>query len=254
MCLFRKILYTLALLGYTDCIMDPEELRNRLRHAQKSHNFGFESRNEHQEEHKNQKTQHNNVHEHTERHKKTNPQVIFSWEAPMRAYKKRSAGVLRFYAAVAVLLSIIAIFFREYVLIIPIWSVLFLIYVLTITPPPSIRNVFSKFGIETAGALYKWENLAQFYFIKKFDYNILVITIDSEEAPPLYLVLPDGNTKRKVFEILTDKLLYVEHPDMTMTDKFATWLTTLMPEEENPAPSEAPEERSPSRQTYEPTV
>lgn len=244
------MLYTLLLFGYTDCIMDPEELRNRLRHAQKSHDYDSEKEHHNQDQ---QQPVRDNKHDHTENHRKLNPQVIFSWEAPMRAYKKRSAGVLRFYAAVAVLLSIIAIFFREFVLIIPIWSVVFLIYVLTITPPPSIRNVFSKFGIETAGSLYNWKDLSQFYFIKKFDYNILVITIQNNQIPPLYLVLPNTKTKNRVFEILTEKLLYIEHPDMTLTDRFATWLTTLMPEEENQALSEAPEGKSPEPQTYEPT-
>src|SRR3989338_7186383 len=39
-----------------------------------------------------------------------NPQVVYSWKAPLRAYKKRSKYILRFYIAVALLLSIIIIF------------------------------------------------------------------------------------------------------------------------------------------------
>src|SRR3990167_6232298 len=80
-----------------------------------------------------------------------NPQVLFSWKAPLRAYKKRSKNVLKFYLAVALLLTAIIFFLGDRILIIPIWSILFLFYVLTITPPPIVDNKITKFGIETAG-------------------------------------------------------------------------------------------------------
>src|SRR3989338_2648125 len=80
-----------------------------------------------------------------------NPQVLYSWKAPLRAYKKRGKKVLRFYLAVALLLTAIIFFLGDQILIIPIWAVLFLFYVLTITPPPEVENRITKFGIETAG-------------------------------------------------------------------------------------------------------
>jgi len=36
-----------------------------------------------------------------------NPQVVYQWRAPLRPYKRRSALILRFYLAVAFLLSAI---------------------------------------------------------------------------------------------------------------------------------------------------
>jgi hypothetical protein len=166
-----------------------------------------------------------------------NPQELYSWEAPLRAYKRKPAGVLRFYIAVAVLLSIITYFFREYILIIPIWATVFLVYVLTITPPPKVRNAVMKFGIFAVNNTYPWETLSHFYFIKKFDYNILVVLRKAPGMHPLYLVMPDKKTKAALLELLSDYLIYQEEPKKTLTDKLAEWLTTLMPEEESRAES-----------------
>ena len=85
-----------------------------------------------------------------------NPQVVYSWRAPLRAYKKSSKNVLRFYIAVSLLLSLIIFFLGDRILIIPIWSILFLFYVLTITPPPKVENKITRFGIETAGITLRW--------------------------------------------------------------------------------------------------
>lgn len=168
--------------------------------------------------------------EHPEHVSPTNPQIIYSWAAPIRAYKKQTAGVLRFYAAVAVLLSLIVFFFREYILIVPIWTIMFLVYALTITPPENTNHAITKFGIHTARQIYPWESLSHFYFIKKFDYDIVVVFTHMTFTHPLYLVVPDTRTKNQVLQHLSHHLIYQESPNKTLTDKMAEWLTTLMPE------------------------
>jgi len=93
-----------------------------------------------------------------------NPQLVFSWKAPLRAYKKRSKIILRFYIAVALLLSAIIFFFGDKILLIPIFTLLFLFYVLTITPPPEVENKITTFGLEAAGINLRFEILSHFYF------------------------------------------------------------------------------------------
>lgn len=166
-----------------------------------------------------------------------NPQLLFSWTAPLRAYKKKSKGVLRFYIALALLLSLIAFFLGERILILPIAATMFLVYVLTITPPPQVHNKITKFGIETAGNTYRWEALSHFYFIKKFDYHQLVLV----SVPPynlhIYLVIKDPMHKEKVLKHLSEHLIYQEEPNMNMSDKVTNWMSKLMPDAET-APSE----------------
>lgn len=162
---------------------------------------------------------------------KSHPQEVYSWKAPLRAYKRTPAGVLRFYTAIAVLLSIIAFFFREFILIIPIWATMFLVYVLTITPPPIVRNTIMKFGIQTPNHTYSWESLSHFYFIKKFGYHILVVFSRAPYTHPLYLVVPDKKIKDDLTDLLSDYLIYLKEPRKTLSDKMAEWLTSLLPED-----------------------
>lgn len=160
----------------------------------------------------------------------TNPQLIYSWKAPLRAYKKRSAGVLRFYIAVSLLLSLIVFFFGERILIIPIWAIMFLFYVLTITPPPEIENRITFFGIETAGNTFRWDFLSHFYLTKKFDYHVVVVVSNPPFFYHIYLVVKDEQTLNQVVKILSQHLLFQEHPQKTLTDKMTEWLTKLMPD------------------------
>ncbi len=163
---------------------------------------------------------------------KQNPQTLYSWTAPLRAYKKKPAGVFKFYFAVAALLTIILFFLREYILAIPIWATMFLIYALTITPPHDVLNTITKFGIHTGSNAYQWVNLSHFYFIKKFDYHILVVFTKLSFGHPIYLVIPNDTIKQEVLHLLAEHLIYQEAPVKTFADTVAEVLTSLMPEEE----------------------
>ncbi len=161
-----------------------------------------------------------------------NPQVIFSWKAPLRPYKKRSALIIRFYLAVALLLSVIVFFFGDKILIIPIWSVLFLFYVFTITPPPEVENKISKFGIETAGLTLRWETLSHFYFSKRFGFYTLTVVGRPPFSYRVYLVVPNKEIKKQLIQILSENLIFQEKPIKTFTDKLSDWLLNLIPDEE----------------------
>src|SRR3989338_992249 len=175
-----------------------------------------------------------------------NPQTIYSWKAPLRAYKRKPAGVLRFYAAIAFLLSLIVFFFGDKILILPIWATVFLVYVLTITPPPIVENKITKFGIETIGNAYKWDQLSHYYFVRKFDYHVLVIVSIPPQYSHIYLVITKDDVKEKVLHLLAEHLVYLEKPQRTATDKMIEWLSQLMPDyEEEPVETnqrEAPPE------------
>ncbi|MBP9691335.1 hypothetical protein KBD81_04625, partial [Candidatus Woesebacteria bacterium] len=119
-----------------------------------------------------------------------NPQVLYSWKAPLRAYKKRSKYVLRFYLAIALLMSAIIFFLGDRILIIPIWAILFLFYVLTITPPPEVENRITKFGLETAGITLRWDVLSHFYFTERFGFSILTIVTQAPYYMHAYMVIP----------------------------------------------------------------
>ncbi len=162
----------------------------------------------------------------------SNPQLVYSWKAPLRAYKRRSNSILRFYVALALLLSLIVFFFGDLILIVPILTLLFLFYVLTITPPPEVENLITTFGIETAGITVRWEFLSHFYYTKKFHFDVLTIVSNAPYYYHLFLIVPDKKIMTQLNSILSKHLMYVEKPRRNFTDKAVEWLTNLMPEDE----------------------
>lgn len=161
-----------------------------------------------------------------------NLQLLYSWKAPLRAYKRRSGSILRFYIALSLLLSLIVFFFGDRVLLVPILTLLFLFYVLTITPPPEIDNMITVFGIETAGISLRWEFLSHYYYTKKFHFNILTLVSQAPYSYHVYLIVPDDQMKTSINAILSKHLMYVEKPQRSLTDKMVDWLSNLMPDDE----------------------
>ncbi len=162
-----------------------------------------------------------------------NPQVVYSWRAQLRAYKKRSKNVLRFYLAVALLLSLIIFFMGDRILVIPIWAVLFLFYVLTITPPPEVENKVTRFGIETAGITVRWESLSHFYFTERFGFTILTLVTHPPYNMHAFLVIPLPEIQQQVMKILVEHIVYVDRPQLTITDRLINWLSYFIPDEED---------------------
>jgi hypothetical protein len=161
-----------------------------------------------------------------------NPQVILLWKAPLRPYKKRSKMILRFYIALALLLSLIVFFFGDKILLLPIWAIIFLFYVLTITPPPEVENRITNFGIETDGVTMRWESLSHFYFTKKFGFYVLTVVSHAPYFHHTFMVVPNEELKKRIITILSEYLIYQEKPKKSFTDKLVDFFINLMPDEE----------------------
>lgn len=161
-----------------------------------------------------------------------NIQVIMSWKAPLRPYKKRSRLVLRFYLAVTLLLSLIVFFFGDRILLVPLWALLFLFYTLTITPPPEVENKITRFGVEVAGVTLRWESLSYFYFSKRFEHDMVTIVSQPPYYYHIYAVIPDSEIKKQLTFLLSEHLLFKEKPEKTITDTFIDWFSGLVPDDD----------------------
>lgn len=159
-------------------------------------------------------------------------QTLVSWEAPLRPFKSNKKYLLRFFLALALILSLIVLFISDIILIIPIWAVLFLFYVLAITPPPTVENKVTKFGLETAGVRLRWDALSHFYFMNRFGFEVLTVVTDPPYNLHVYMVLPDSTTKEKVAYILGEKITFMERPPKSITDRLIDLFSILVPEDE----------------------
>ncbi len=175
---------------------------------------------------------------------KKNPQVIYSWKAPLRPYIKRSRRVIRFYLALTLLISLIVFFFGDKILLLPLWTLLFIFYVFTVTPPTEVTHRINQFGVETTGATLRWEALDHFYFFKRFGYDVLVLVTHPPYPYYSYLVVPNNEAKNKVFPLLSEHIIYQEEPRNTFTDKIIDWFTKLIPNEDEMKEQASPPEAS----------
>ncbi len=162
----------------------------------------------------------------------TNPQVLYTWKGPLRAYIKRSKKIIRFYLALAVLLSLITVFFGNYMLLLVIWTLLFLFYVLTITPPPEVETRITQFGIETVGTTLRWDYLSHFYFGQRFGYEILTVVTHPPYFDHFFIVVPNAEVKTAVIKYLSEHVIFQEHPQKGVVDKMVDWCLKLVPTED----------------------
>ncbi len=163
-----------------------------------------------------------------------NPQLLLEWTAPIRPHKKPSHKIMRFYLALALLLSLFVAFFSDTILLIPIWALLFLFYTLTITPAQQIKHRITKFGIESADITARWELISHFYFTERFGSTILVVVSHPPFNHHLYFVVPNEGLKHKIIEILSEHIIYQENHHKTFIEKIIDWLAFLIPEEDSP--------------------
>ncbi|MFH1827183.1 MAG: hypothetical protein ABH812_01965 [bacterium] len=161
-----------------------------------------------------------------------NPQVLYIWTAPLRPYINRSKKIIRFYLALTLLLSLIIAFFGDVILLIPLWALMFIFYVFTVTPPSNVINKITHFGVETVGTNIRWEALDHFYFTKRFSYEILTLVTHPPYDYHTYLVIPNNEIKDNVIRQLSKHVVYQEEPIKTTIDKAIDWFSKLVPHEE----------------------
>ena len=186
-----------------------------------------------------------------------NPQTIFTWQAPLRPFIKRSSTVIRFYIALTVLVSVILIFFGDRIILIPVWSLLFIFYVFTVTPPQEVTNKITRFGVITSGNTIRWEDLSYFFFTKRFGYDVLVLVTHAPYLHHFYLVVPDEKVRMSIAESLSSHILFQEHPQKTLTDRLVEWFSHLIPTEEVVMQSVSEQKyptSSPSHQVVDPNA
>ena len=154
------------------------------------------------------------------------PEVYLGWTSPSRLFKKRNAEFYKTIGAIVFLLTIILVFASEYVLVLALLSIMFLVYVLSTVPPENVDHRITNLGIESAGHYYRWEELSEFWFDSQWDQNLLVL---KPFFGPRTVILLGLERKEKVRELLAKRIPYRETPDKTWVDNASSWLSSKIP-------------------------
>jgi len=154
--------------------------------------------------------------------------VLLSWQAPERLFKKRSREYFSTIGAIVFLLVVILLLMKEWLLILVIISLTFVAYVMASIPPGLTEHQITTKGIRTGEKLYTWEDLKQFWFIKRWDQSILNIESQGKTFPRRLIMLVNKNDLPQVKKLI-GQYLPLEEPEENWMDNASHWLSEKIP-------------------------
>src|SRR3989338_5860458 len=101
--------------------------------------------------------------------------ILIAWKAPERLHKTRGKEFFTTVGAFVFLLSIIALFFKEILLMITIWAFAFVSIAMSKTKPAIIDYAITTRGLKIGKNKYRWNGLARFWLEEKLGKIILYI-------------------------------------------------------------------------------
>ena len=159
-------------------------------------------------------------------------ELILEWTAPARPFKKRDKEYFKTIAAFIFLLTVILIFLKEFLLIGAILALFFVSYVLSTIPPQKVKHRITRHGFETGGRLYRFEELFDFWFEKKWGQEM--VCIRTYRLPGRILSLLGDSDKEKVKEVLAKSIPLREKPEKNWVDQAGDWLAKKLSPKEKP--------------------
>lgn len=124
--------------------------------------------------------------------------------------------------------QIILFLFSQYLLMLVVFSLLFLSFALSSVPPRMFHYKISSQGILVDKSFFIWEELYDFYFFKHHGKETLHVTTRSFFPGELTLTLGDISIE-DVKKALLPFLPFREHVEPTWLEKAGDWLESNFP-------------------------
>lgn len=155
---------------------------------------------------------------------------LLTWKSPERLHKPRGKEFYTTIAAFVFLLSIITVFFKEFLLMLTIWAFAFVAFAMSRVEPSLVEHSLTTRGIKTGKNKYRWGELMRFWFEEKWG-HVLLHADTFLGFPRRITVLLGDMQKEKVKEVLVKRIPY-DKPEDTFVDKATKWLQEKVPLEE----------------------
>jgi len=152
---------------------------------------------------------------------------LFHWQAVSRPYRPLDRQLFATGVVIAILISIIAAFAGEWMIIAVIGATVFAYYVWSTVPPEKTDYVVSTKGIWVHGQLHLWAELARWWIEDKWGHKMLVVDAPLSLSRRLYLVLE--NVDENAFKATLETYLTMDKPPETSADKAGRWLSDKFP-------------------------
>lgn len=159
-------------------------------------------------------------------HKEEKEEVYLSWSSPSRLFKRRDKEYFTNIGAIVFLLVVIFIFAREFMLVIAVLALVFLIYVLSTVPPEEVTHRITNLGIESAGHFYRWDDLIEFWLEEQWGQNYMIL----KPYMGTRIIILLGNVEpMKARELVAKHIPFREEPEKSFADTAAKWLAAKIP-------------------------
>lgn len=154
--------------------------------------------------------------------------LLFSWKSPSRPFKKRDRDFFTTIGAMVFLICVILLFVKEWLFILAIIALTFVVYVLNTVPPEEVEHQITNKGIMTGGIEYLWADLPSFFLTDSNGYKLLQVNCKKRPYGRLILLL-NPTDERKVKELLAKYINFLEKPEKNFLDDAAAWLSKKIP-------------------------
>lgn len=154
--------------------------------------------------------------------------TFLSWHAPGRPYKKHSLEYYTNTFLITLAIEVILFLFSQYALMVLVFSLAFLAFALAVIPPHNFYYKVSSEGIRIEDHFFIWEELYDFYFLRRYGQEVLHIRTKAYFPGELTIVLGDVPVQQ-VKSVLLDFLPFREYVKPTFTDKASMWIEKNFP-------------------------
>jgi hypothetical protein len=152
--------------------------------------------------------------------------VIFSWNGPVRPFKKKDRRFWINVSAIAAISGFVLFLIEGMMPVLVIISLVFLFYIMTTVEPENIEYKITNKGVDIAGQKTYWEEMIRFGFSKRLDSNLLVL--ETTRVPGRLEIVIDENDMEKIKNALKKHLPEHDKPASNI-DKAANWFAEKMP-------------------------
>ncbi len=152
--------------------------------------------------------------------------LVLQWQSPSRPFKKRTKRFFTTVMVIGLLVSLILFFAGQVLPVAVVFSIVFLVYVLSVVPPIMLNHTITTFGIHIDAELYYWQELGRFWFETK--HNQGLVNIEVTRFPGRLTLMLGDQTEDEIRSVLAEVLLE-ERPPLTQFEKIAKWLEQHIP-------------------------
>jgi hypothetical protein len=153
--------------------------------------------------------------------------TLFEWLGPERPFQKRNKEFWITSLIILVLVSIIFFLIKEFLLIMALFSALFLYYVMSTIKPGFINNKITNRAVYFGDVKYEWYLLEKFWFTD----NLSSMTLNIETKmrfPRQVLIVIDPADKEEIKKIIVKRIPLIDDSPK-LVDKIGAWFSKKFP-------------------------